>query len=91
MDINKMMQEFQNINDKLTIYENERTDLQIFLKALEKDISKLDLKIKKESDLLMKEYYRMKLLTDKYIINKINSIFKFNTPTKKEVKDDKTM
>ena len=76
---------------KLTVYENERTDLQIFLKALEKDISKLDLKIKKESDLLMKEYYRMKLLTDKYIINKINSIFKFNTPTKKEVKDDKTM
>ena len=70
MDINKMMQEFQNINDKLTVYENERTDLQIFLKALEKDISKLDLKIKKESDLLMKEYYRMKLLTDKYIINK---------------------
>ena len=39
----------------------------------------------------MKEYYRMKLLTDKYIINKINAIFKFNATTKKEVKDDKTM
>ena len=58
MDVNKMISEFQSINDKLVTYENERTDLQIFIKNMLKENQKLDDKIKKESDTLLKEYYK---------------------------------
>ena len=42
MDVNKMINEFQSINDKLVTYENERTDLQIFIKNMLKENQKLD-------------------------------------------------
>ena len=76
MDVNKMISEFQSINDKLVTYENERTDLQIFIKNMLKENQKLDDKIKKESDTLLKEYYRIKIITNNFYINKLIKVHK---------------
>lgn len=89
MDVNKMISEFQSINDKLVTYENERTDLQIFIKNMLKENQKLDDKIKKESDTLLKEYYRIKIITNNFYINKLKTIFHFEMNNKRDSKNEK--
>lgn len=89
MDVNKMINEFQNLNTKITTYENERNNLLSFIKSLEKDNKKTEEKSKKEKDTFSKEYYRFKIAINKYYINKLKSII--SVDTKSEATNDKTM
>ena len=54
MDFNKMIDNFQILNKKITSYEDERNKLQVIIKNLDKDTKKLEDKIKKESDSVLK-------------------------------------
>lgn len=88
MDVNKMINEFKTLNDTLNTYKNIENNVIQFIKELNKDTNKLEDKIKKETDVLMKEYYRMKIITNRFYVNKLNTIFNFETKSKKEIKND---
>lgn len=88
MDVNKMINEFKTLNDTLNTYKNIESNVLQFIKELNKDTNKLEDKIKKETDVLMKEYYRMKIITNRFYVNKLNTIFNFETKPKKEIKND---
>lgn len=88
MDVNKMINEFKILNDTLNTYKNIENNVIQFIKELNKDTNKLEDKIKKETDVLMKEYYRMKIITNRFYVNKLNTIFNFETKPKKEIKND---
>lgn len=88
MDVNKMINEFKTLNDTLNTYKNIENNVIQFIKELNKDTNKLEDKIKKETDVLMKEYYRMKIITNRFYVNKLNTIFNFETKPKKEIKND---
>lgn len=88
MDVNKMINEFKTLNDTLNTYKNIESNVLQFIKELNKDTNKLEDKIKKETDVLMKEYYRMKIVTNRFYANKLNTIFNFETKPKKEIKND---
>ena len=42
MDFNKMIDNFQILNKKITSYEDERNKLQVIIKNLDKDTKKLE-------------------------------------------------
>ena len=89
MDFKKMIDNFQILNKKITSYEDERNKLQVIIKNLDKDTKKLEDKIKKESDSVLKSLYKSKIVSNKYFVDTINSIFNFNS-TKEVSKNDKT-
>lgn len=89
MDFNKMIDNFQILNKKITSYEDERNKLQVIIKNLDKDTKKLEDKIKKESDSVLKSLYKSKIVSNKYFVDTTNSIFNFNS-IKEVSKNDKT-
>ena len=86
MNTDKIINEFQNINSKLSTYENERIALQLKLKELDKEIKKLNDKIKKETDVVLKSLYKSKIVANQYFIDEINKIFSFQAENYKKVK-----
>ena len=86
MDTNKIISEFQNISSKLSTYETERNNLLLKIKLLDKDNKKINEKIKKETDPVLKSLYKSKVVANQYFIDEINSIFSFQVETPKKDK-----
>lgn len=87
MDANKVINEFQNMNEKLIRYEKEREELQFQIKLINKENKKLTEKIEKEKDEIIKSLYTTKVVANQYFIKLIKSIFNFRQSDNSVIKE----
>lgn len=72
MNFDKVINNMQELQNKIEVYEKNNKKISDTLLSLEKDISKLEKKLEKEQDEINKHILNIKILLMKDVINRFN-------------------